>query len=401
MTETFGLKSLLMSPEGSAGFSDHEWLNSEKYFVNHGRLDRFGELTRIPELASPEALLGVRRVQAVAWGPGGKGIEDLNPTSDQLLPLYRAGYTIYFKNVERSVPSLQPLAERLARDLGISPSEVSCEAFASLSGSGAGMHFDPNMTFNIQLVGRKTWQFARNSFLKHPTIGWDVTNPVPSKMREYFSGDFPKSMPDDAQEFVAEPGSVVYVPHGMFHATKAIEPSFAILFTINSKPWIDRLLESLAARLRRSEVFREVPIGLLNAEFANQSMDHVRSLLKEFQAAAVALTAEDFIDTWSGGSAKHYRVAESVQVQVEPSSPNWKLRLAQGTNESTRDVDPETGKLMSWVAKVAADGRGFSGTEAIRALPEIQPGQIIRVLGAFSEAGILEAGFPKRKQKAA
>src|SRR5207344_58729 len=82
-----------------------------------------------------------------------------------LLP---AGFNLYIRNVERSVPEAMALLMGVARDLGLPPGQVRLEAFAGSRGGISPRHYDGDANFQILLSGEKEWELEASSTIKNP-----------------------------------------------------------------------------------------------------------------------------------------------------------------------------------------------------------------------------------------
>jgi hypothetical protein len=149
----FGLGAML----GSAGVSGFHAFDPLQSYVCHGPLQRLAGLAKIPELQHPEALIKAWRGFKVSAWPSApmQSQRSFHVLPEQLESAFKYGFTLYFRLLETNVPALIPLLRQLESDLCLATGTITCEAFASRAGTGARMHFDPNMTFNIQVVGQR------------------------------------------------------------------------------------------------------------------------------------------------------------------------------------------------------------------------------------------------------
>src|SRR5262249_14594316 len=153
----------------------------------------------------------------------------IDAVADQAPSLYEAGYTMFFTNVQRQVPAIRELANEFADAMGFARDRVSCEAFFSKEGSGAPPHFDGYSGFNVQLLGGKEWHLRRTDHVQFPMVGGAMTGSPDPAHYGCARLPFPDRMPDDAQRVVTRPGSVVFVPAGYWHATRALKGASAAI----------------------------------------------------------------------------------------------------------------------------------------------------------------------------
>jgi hypothetical protein len=310
---------------------------------------------------------------------------------EQLDAAFQCGFTLYFRSVEANIPGLLPLARLLERDLHMAPNTITCEAFASRAGAGANMHFDPNMTFNIQILGRKIWRIAENETVAKPHTSWSVGDEPGSDLIRYARGPFPTSMPDTALTFEAEPGTVVYVPHGHWHATKASEVSFAVLFTVRQDNWLSLITKMISARLRDREIWREIPIGLRASEYWKSHRAAVSSLLNDLAGTIGSICPEDIMSDLGGPLVLRYRVRHRTGFKVsrtgEPSQKTWSLTLSQDGRSASRKIAPRLAAVCRWIA---ARQDAFTGEAAVKSLRAVDPDFVLTTLSELHARGVLE-----------
>lgn len=291
MKARFGLSALL----GNAGVRRAADFDPDKRYVSHGPLERLGELRNIRELRSTDNLLASwRGAKAQAWPSGKYGnAQPMLIDDPKLLWLvFEKGYTLYFQSMEEVYPRLKGLLRKLERELGCGEGELSCDGFASKTGSGTAMHFDPAPTFNVQMTGTKVWRMACNGHVEFPHEGWIKGAKNTPEFKAYAS-KFPTAMPKDAKPFSTAPGTVVYIPHGSWHETRAQGPSFALLFTIRSPMLLEHLMRHLNARLLSQAGWRRRAIGVRGGAFWRLRARSNARLLEELRGVVARLTVGD------------------------------------------------------------------------------------------------------------
>lgn len=386
---SFGLTCLL----GTAGVGELRAFDPSRRYVAHGPVERLTGLWRVPELQSPEALMRIWRDHSVGAWPSAAmpSARSFQAFPEQLPAVFNSGFTLYFRSVERCVPALAPLARQLETDLCLPPGCITCEAFASNAGTGAKMHLDPNMTFNVQMLGRKTWRVADNYQVTRPHTGFAVGEAPSPELLRYAHAPLPSAMPADAITFETAPGSVVYVPHGQWHATEASDMSFAVLFTVTHDPWVSLVTKALAERLRDSEAWREIPIGLRSPRFWSDHGAAVSALLDDLKRTVSGTTADD-LKSWLGGpSAVRYRVRKGISLQVSSAGSSESQRstlvLTQNGKSARREVPRHLATVFEWIASRPA---GFTGDSAVRSLRRVDPDIILRTIAELHVRGILQ-----------
>jgi hypothetical protein len=168
---------------------------------------------------------------------------------------YRDGESVYILHLERTVKPLRELCDDLAADLDINPANVSVQAWAAGGPTSVAMHYDLDFNFNLQITGKKEWRSAANDL---------VANPVSSYFPSATSGlavesgrEMPTDMPPDARSVIANPGDVVWLPQGVWHATRTEEPTVAMAFVIQPPTWADHIAQIVRDRLHEEAQWRE------------------------------------------------------------------------------------------------------------------------------------------------
>jgi len=173
---------------------------------------------------------------------------------------YSEGESIYITGLDRAVQPLRDLCAGLAADLALSPSYVTVEAWAAGGPTSVAMHYDHDYNFNLQISGRKQWQTAPNDLVANPIASHRATRGGPHVAVE--SGRvLPTEMPVDARAWEAEPGDVVYLPRGTWHATRTTEATIAMAFVVKPPTWARHLTSTLMDRLHAEARWRQRVLG--------------------------------------------------------------------------------------------------------------------------------------------
>jgi ribosomal protein L16 Arg81 hydroxylase len=136
--------------------------------------------------------------------------------------LRAAGHTLFVDNSEEVLPSLGDLAAAVRRELGY-PGIVRTQAFFGSQRSSLGLHYDTFSVFSIQCDGKKRWLYE-----DVPALACPRSTSADAERRTLFAEEHPWSIvaqPDRSamKEVVLEPGDVLYVPAGAWHATESSE----------------------------------------------------------------------------------------------------------------------------------------------------------------------------------
>jgi hypothetical protein len=232
------------------GFRGAKWSNDPVVFRSNP--EWFQRLSSLDVLRDPE--------QWLDRAPKLHSFLSLNPLArSEARSRYLGGESIYILGLDRTVKPLRDLCDGLAADLALNPHDVTVQAWAAGGPTSVGMHFDLDYNFNLQVAGRKQWRTAANDLVTNPIKSHHVTrggifvNDVGRRL--------PSEMPEEAQSWLAEPGDVVYVPRGTWHATSTTEATFAIAFVVQPLTWADHVAMALKDRLHADARWREHVMG--------------------------------------------------------------------------------------------------------------------------------------------
>lgn len=173
-----------------------------------------------------------------------------------------------------------------------------CLVYASSPGTGAGMHFDHNANFVVQLKGQKRWWIAPNEHVSDPLEQYAAGSArVPDDLSLYAKPGMPITMPLNARIIDLQPGSVLFVPRGWWHATQGTRHSLQLNFTFSQPAWVDLLMPALYRRLIRHAHWRELACGAGAGNEAARRAAEIRldELLKKFSADLTSLNAASVI----------------------------------------------------------------------------------------------------------
>jgi 50S ribosomal protein L16 3-hydroxylase len=201
--------------------------------------------------------------------------------------LFASGMGLLFDEAQRYTPALVPWLAAIRKDFGFSAlTQQRCLVYATPAGGGTAPHFDQNVNLVVQLHGTKQWRLAPNAHVARPMSRHTLGLPVEAELQSYARLPMPDAMPA-ATEVVLEPGSVLFVPRGMWHATHATTDALALNFTFTPPTWIDLFTAALRSRLALSRDWRETAAPLAIATF--------EALLHELAADASQWSAADIL----------------------------------------------------------------------------------------------------------
>jgi len=208
---------------------------------------------------------------------------DIDPV--RALQLFRRGYTLVFRSLNRRLPKLQALCRSLENDLNC---DMQTNVYLTPPGSQGGRtHFDTHDVLVLQCQGTKRWRIYAGP----------VALPLPSQA--FRSTDFDPGPVID--EFELGPGDVAYLPRGTVHdAVCGDDLSLHVTAGLLTYRWIDLLQEVLLAEtLRDPELRRSLPPGYaLDATARKHMVERCRVLL---QNIADGTTAPAVVERFATG----------------------------------------------------------------------------------------------------
>ena len=152
-------------------------------------------------------------------------------TRGQERHLYDAGFTLYFHSLRSR--SLDAWIRAMEEDLKLPRGVTRISAFASRRGLGLDPHYDMNDNFVCQARGVKRWRIAPNAHVRYPTVGYTIgRQPGSANVAEAPRG-LPPAMPEPFETVELRPGSVMFMPRGMWHDTQTVDEE-SLHFNIQS-----------------------------------------------------------------------------------------------------------------------------------------------------------------------
>ena len=227
--------------------------------VVHGMREAVAELLALPVLASIDAMLAAWPEPVEVHLPDvADEARSVSVSPQDARTMFASGMGLLFSGVQRYSPALVPWLEAIRADLGLSAlTESRCLVYATPAGKGTAPHFDQNVNFVLQVHGSKTWWLAANEHVVRPLTRHTMGQDVDPELASYSALPMPTALPAHAQEYVLEPGSLLFVPRGMWHATRATTDALQLNFTFSPPAWLDVFLAALRTRLAQSPEWRE------------------------------------------------------------------------------------------------------------------------------------------------
>lgn len=268
-----GLNALI-NPLSIPDFLEH--FRTNKPFVVHHEGSELRELRDLPFLSSLESLLKSWPGPIDAHLPDARDeVSSISTSPKDAQKLFDCGMGLLFNDANQISDTLENWVQQIRSDLGLPKMTYGRSLiYATPDGKGTAPHFDQNINFVLQIHGTKKWTMAKNESVINPMVRHTMGRAVDPEMMNYLEDEMPEEMPEEKFSFELKPGSLLFVPRGVWHATEAEGHALSLNFTFTPPAWADLFLTALRSRLIQSPEWRET--ALLSSRFdAENSFDEL------------------------------------------------------------------------------------------------------------------------------
>lgn len=264
-------------------------------FAVHGARGSIAELFALPFLSSLDALLGSWPDTVQVHLPDvADEASSVTASPQDARKMFTSGMGLLFEEVQRIAPVLAVWLDEIRKDFSLSAlTQQRCLVYATPAGGRTAPHFDQNVNVVLQVHGTKTWSLAPNTNVARPMTRHTMGLAVDPELRSYAKLPMPLEMPAEHTEIVLEPGSVLFVPRGIWHSTRASSDAVSLNFTFSPPTWIDLFTAALRSRLAQSSDWRETAAPRSAATFD--------ALLRELADEAHGWNAADILEVTEAG----------------------------------------------------------------------------------------------------
>lgn len=394
----------LTAPLAPAAFTRDYW--PDHHFVAHGDPARLPPFLRAPELDGIEAL---SRVYAgnLRFTSGRRYQKMLAIDRVQAMSLYRMGLTVQFEDI---APFVAPTAEALRQleaELGLARGAARASVFASPREDGLSVHFDAQDLFSIQLKGSKRFRIAPVRELRYPCGTQFVPGTEPF---DFLYPQVAQGFPDPADvEFASvdmQPGSVLFLPRGTWHATESGGDSLSVSIGVYLPSIADCVLEQLQLMLLQDADWRRPPYGGWGDGAQRDAIaTRLASLLETLPQVCSRLRPDDVLDAIRSPEQRLAAITPESRFQKTPHS---QLDTEVGTEERgyayevvwvkladpnygerppiRMEVTPEAAAVLRWIAQRRA---AFAVAALAAQFPALQFVQHQQILQAAARSGLI------------
>lgn len=253
-------------------------------FIVHHTIDDLKPLRELPFLKSLKALLESWPASIQAHLPDVRDeVSSIDTTAKDAKKLFDNGMGLLFNDANQYSEVLDQWVQQIKADLGLSTHTYGRSLiYATPDGKGTAPHFDQNINFVLQIHGTKKWTLAPNTSVTNPMERHTIGQVIDPEMQSYLESPMPQKMPQETISFTLSPGSLLFVPRGIWHSTEAHGDAIALNFTFTAPTWIDLFLSALRSRLVLSAEWRETADGIndqILRDSAEKKLDYLLSTL--------------------------------------------------------------------------------------------------------------------------
>ncbi|MCG8425040.1 MAG: cupin-like domain-containing protein [Proteobacteria bacterium] len=364
----------------------------DQLFVVHRALDQLPEELRPKLLLEPERLTAVYR--GVVEVTNGKGGQYRLQGTDPRAYFETLGLAARFAKLEDYLPASARWLRRFERAAGLPDGATHLYSFINASQVGLHVHCDPKEHIAIQLVGTKTFRVRANTRTAHPSMSHSVAHtPTRNELAQNPDGfhRWSCSLPADASEIHLRPGSVLYLPRGVYHQTAGGERGISVTLVIqmNTPNVADAVLAYLADYLVQDPSWRQ-PLTGAWSEGAGPARHALGRALSRLGERVSALSLEHVLrhqhrgaasDAVGWGELLQRNPARQIDLRREDRSDRIRVVVRhEDQDQHSVELDAELAELIQWLADRETR---FSLSELHAAFPDWEEGSIQRVVEFF------------------
>jgi hypothetical protein len=201
------------------------------------------------------------------------GIEEAR---DELVKLS----TLYYLDLEHEIEAAQVAYTSISQQLGGVRGHVS--AFISEKRSYMPFHWDNVHNFTVQISGKKAWYLAENEEFKNVSCN----HAAGRKPESFFKSGAAILLEDvrpirkNIKKVIMEPGDVLYLPRGYWHATRTLTQSLSVSFNFYPLLLVERLASLISSHSRVSDALR-FDMALMQRRYNSDVLEKFSSTISD------------------------------------------------------------------------------------------------------------------------
>jgi ribosomal protein L16 Arg81 hydroxylase len=115
-------------------------------------------------------------------------------------------------------------------------------------------------------------------------------------LASYAKQPLPTKMPDGGLTLDVKAGEMLFLPRGWWHATEALEDSWAVAFGLRTPAWGFYLVEEVIAHVFKDIAARRYPRGLNAKEREAVLLEEATAAIERLRRVASEITAEALLE---------------------------------------------------------------------------------------------------------
>ncbi|MDY0747675.1 cupin domain-containing protein [Paucibacter sp. R3-3] len=364
-------------------------------------------LTRLPALlqdfaAQPIQALFDRYRGRLSFGRGARSVQSLDSAAHPA-HLFAMGLTVYLHDLTPWFAELPALLLQMEQQLLLPKGSARITAFASPQGDGLPAHFDGEDVISIQLQGRKRFRVAPVAGLPAPLGPQFGPGMLPAdELYPQCPEGFPNDIPADAEVITMRPGSILFLPRGIWHQTLALEDSLSLSLVLRTPTLADALLRELRPLLLADPAWRRPLHGATAPDSAQGSdllkqagalLDRLPALAAQLSAAALLRTDDEQRLQQIDARTRFQRIP-GASLDLEPAAPGAltltvRARDADWIERTTlqRPVGAALAPALRWLS---ARDAAFDLATLQREVPGLRADSGPPLLAGLVQAGLLK-----------
>ena len=390
-----------------------ELFRGRAFAVSHGSVERLPAFMREGLLSSIESLCrGYTGQLDVAGGSADDGLQV--PVADvNAWALLKLGLTVYFKDLRRVLPAAPAFLQQLESALGL-PVCAGLSGFVNAPGSGLSLHHDRFDQLLFQIRGRKRFRYLANRYVEQPSVQFTPFAPAPAEWAQSYRAGFPRStralLEEPLESVELEPGSVIFMPGGLWHTT-AEQPDHALslVVAVRAPSRLDVALNLIRYYATQAPAWRESAYGGWSAEpaLAEGAQRAFARLFSELGERMTRFPTEDAfaslsLDSFGKGTSSEYpqgaRFARFIRlpnasVRFEEDAALGKLRCVVQSGPFSRPpietvlaFETHARGVVEWVLQL---DRAFSTIELCDRFEDFQVSELLDLLEGLARASLI------------
>ena len=400
---TGSMLAALLAPRSGEFLRDY-W--PDRSFASHGDPARLPPFLGARELSSVDELSRIYRGK-LRFTSGRRFQKMVAIDQVSAASLYRMGLTVQFEDIAPFVADAAPALRLLEAELGLPPGSARASVFSSPRSDGLSEHFDAQDLFSIQLQGTKRFRIAPVRDLRYPCGTQFVPSTEPFDfLYPQAGGGFPDAAEAEFTTVDMEPGSVLFLPRGTWHATESGGDSLSVSIGLFVPSAADCVLEQLQLLLMQEPQWRR-PLygGWGNGSGRAAAATALARLIERLPRDCASLDAglilaglqslDERLATIGPGSrfqkTPHSRCAIAATAGVD-AQPSQRVTVSvvdasYGERASMRlEVTPQAAAIFRWIADRRTP---FSAQELGATFPAFPFEQHRQLLASATRAGLV------------